>query len=502
MPSRPNNLPVSRPPPPNLSRPPPPNLSKSSSIAPRYRPPLPYSKFQKGESREADDEYWEDDDWDDDDDDDDTWSMAGTPVNTTASYGRDTISYSTVDRVNRNHSQIQKVESKTGTYNPFNNFAHFTKIGGDAYLLGSYGSTLPSNSDCVIIIEGPDGFVNRESYVCSVKSPKKETKYHGIKTFTTYQLTPSFSGIQVSRRYNHFNWLQHRLCSKYPTLAIPPMPDRQFVGRFEESFVNERLQHLQVWIDRICQHPVVANSETFMHFLTCTNKKVWSEVKRRSKKDENAGARFFLTVQGPPMDSKQAEIRIEKFQRFVKVFDESLKHLTNTGEQNLKKYERSFGKQFQKLGSSFTSLSKSFELDERQNSQNLIVAISNTGKAYEDIGQLFVKQPTNDIIPLLEGIQEYRGLLSCFHGSITMHKAATSKIGGEKAAGLSEVELKAIEERANVVSATVIAEIQHFNLYRCEDFKNYMETYLQKQIEFYHEVASRLEGTLKLYQKA
>lgn len=45
-------------------------------------------------------------------------------------------------------------------------------------------------------------------------------------------------------------------------------------GRFEDDFVNQRLRQLQLWMDRMCNHPVVADSDVFKHFLTCTDEKV------------------------------------------------------------------------------------------------------------------------------------------------------------------------------------------------------------------------------------
>ena len=45
-------------------------------------------------------------------------------------------------------------------------------------------------------------------------------------------------------------------------------------GRFEDDFVSSRLKQLQLWIDRMCKHPVISHSEVFVHFLSCTDDKV------------------------------------------------------------------------------------------------------------------------------------------------------------------------------------------------------------------------------------
>ena len=46
------------------------------------------------------------------------------------------------------------------------------------------------------------------------------------------------------------------------------------VGRFEEDFITARLKQLQMWIDRMCKHPIISRSEVFIHFLSCTDDKV------------------------------------------------------------------------------------------------------------------------------------------------------------------------------------------------------------------------------------
>lgn len=64
-------------------------------------------------------------------------------------------------------------------------------------------------------------------YTVQIASPKKATKMGGLKSFIAYTLTPSFSNVEVSRRYKHFDWLHDRLNEKFNLIAIPPLPDKQ-----------------------------------------------------------------------------------------------------------------------------------------------------------------------------------------------------------------------------------------------------------------------------------
>ena len=61
--------------------------------------------------------------------------------------------------------------------------------------------------------------------------------------------------------------ISHKILGKFGRWAW-------FAGRFEDDFVSQRLRQLQAWVDRMCKHPVVAHSDVFQHFLTCTDDKV------------------------------------------------------------------------------------------------------------------------------------------------------------------------------------------------------------------------------------
>ncbi|CAM9211304.1 unnamed protein product, partial [Lampetra planeri] len=93
----------------------------------------------------------------------------------------------------------------------FNRFSTFVKSGGEAFVLGQA---------CAPVSAG--------------ERPKRETKFKGMKSFTSYRLSPSWSGAAaVGRRYKHFDWLHARLLHKYPVISVPQLPEKQATGRFE-----------------------------------------------------------------------------------------------------------------------------------------------------------------------------------------------------------------------------------------------------------------------------
>ncbi|KAK0079828.1 hypothetical protein PV326_008515, partial [Microctonus aethiopoides] len=122
-----------------------------------------------------------------------------------------------------------------------NKFSTLIKSGEENFLLGT--KIIPVPEDEKIFIEETDDerckwIATGEPYNCVITSPKKGSKLKGLKSFIVYQLTPTFNNIQVSRRYKHFDWLHERLEEKYCFIAIPPLPDKQISGRYDEQFIE------------------------------------------------------------------------------------------------------------------------------------------------------------------------------------------------------------------------------------------------------------------------
>jgi sorting nexin-9/18/33 len=191
--------------------------------APPQQPPQP----AKGQ------QDWNDDDFDSDFDDDSA-SQTGTQQhnqNALAVPSSNTnLSGSTGDISSLGReSKKMSATSKTS----FNRFSPFVKSGAENYILGKIHVPVPP-AEIVAIVELSEKKYMWESvtppYSCTIASPKKDTKFKGLKSFIAYQLTPSFNNIQVSRRYKHFDWLHERLTAKFSYIPIPPLPDKQITG--------------------------------------------------------------------------------------------------------------------------------------------------------------------------------------------------------------------------------------------------------------------------------
>lgn len=434
---------------------------------------------------------WGDDSWDDDD------SQASEFTST------NDVSAATTPQSHLQPIHVSK-PSQPSIKKSINRLSYFVKSGGEDYILGLKSCNVNQNDLIHIIDEdstlkwSPSYF----TYTVKVENPKKESKMKGLKSYIAYQVTPSDTGICVSRRYKHFDWLHERLQDKFTTIPIPSLPDKQISNRYQEEFITNRLIQLQSWVNRVCRHPVLSQSTVWKHFITCTDDKQWKNGKRRAEKDELVGGLFFLTIQIPEnafIDSS-TDLKLEKFFRFVTRMDESTKHIYNASVEMAKRYQSVHQKEFMKLSSVFIGLADVFgsSPSKTPDNQSLVNSIRNTGQVYAKIAGQFDHQVNFDYIPLGNLMHEYRGILTAWPEIYQIYKGAISK-KKEHENRLDKDALDGINKRADVVTYATVAEMNHFQEERVRDFNQVMRVYLTGQLKLYKEIVSNLESALEQF---
>lgn len=147
------------------------------------------------------------------------------------------------------------------------------------------------------IAAGPRWLGDQSGFVVQIRTnPNKGSKFSGMKQFTTYDLESSGTHFVVQRRFKHFTWLVARLAESFACINIPPLPEKQLQGRFDEVFVERRRRGLQRFLNRVAAHPVLGPSSVFRHFLTATDQKVWKTGKRLAEQQGAAGFLSTLTI--------------------------------------------------------------------------------------------------------------------------------------------------------------------------------------------------------------
>ncbi|KAL0884155.1 hypothetical protein ABMA27_016163 [Loxostege sticticalis] len=392
-----------------------------------------------------------------------------------------------------------------------NKFAPSSKVSGESYLLGTLNVEVP-DSEKVYIIQDEDGYIWSpipQPYCVTVASPKKESKFKGIKSFIAYQLTPSFNNIQVSRRYKHFDWLHERLQEKFTLIPIPPLPDKTISGRYDEQLIERRRVQLQEFVDWMCRHPVLSKSEVWQHFLTCTDEKRWKAGKRQAERDALLGLNYCISLVVPEKALLQSQVDhiTEQCHTFINSMDTSVKSVSNMCLAQTKRFQGPYKTDCQKVGEAFYNLGNALSLDEGTivSTSKLTSAIKLTGGAYIEIGRMYDEQPKYDWEPLGDKFHLYKGIVGSFPDVLGNHKGAVQKKREcERLTAEHKMEVAQLNEvlrRTDVISYALLAEINHFKAERTTDIKATMQKFLRQQITFYKKIVDKLETTLQQYDE-
>ncbi|KAH8361532.1 hypothetical protein KR084_007179 [Drosophila pseudotakahashii] len=473
-------------------------------------PPLP----RYDHTADDDGSNWDDeDDWSDDND---TYSEIGPGGQKSAGQAARAggLSHSTSDYDNKHlpiapsddTQSLASVAGGTGAAGTVKK-GMFAKS-SDSYILG-LSSPKEKIPECEMAYITPvEDFIyqwtqNHSPYSVVVASPKKESKFKGMKTFIAYQLTPSFNNISVSRRYKHFDWLHERLVDKFCLIPVPPLPDKQISGRYEEQFVEHRRVQLQEFVDWVCRHPVISKCEVWYHFLTCRDEKIWKSGKRKAERDPYMGVNYCLAISPPDKNLLHSKVdaQMELGTQFIHNMDVAVRNLNNISNDMAKRSMTQSKKEFQRIGDGLSDLAKALAIDERRaptrNAVPLSESVGRIGGIFIGIGQAFGEQPKLDWIPLSDRLHIYRGVLNCFPDIFSTHKGALQKRKDcERLAGegkMNNPQLIDVNRRTDVVSYTVLAELTHFKSERDTHLKHTLKNFIAEQIKFYQGVVMRLQ---------
>uniref|UniRef100_A0A182IRN7 Sorting nexin n=1 Tax=Anopheles atroparvus TaxID=41427 RepID=A0A182IRN7_ANOAO len=375
---------------------------------------------------------------------------------------------------------------------------------GDTYLMGLPVPDVSESERVQVLTMEQQGAVwkpMRDPYTVTVDSPKKEKKFNGLKSYIAYQLTPSFNNIPVARRYKHFDWLHVRLVDKFCLIPIPPLPDKQISGRYDEEFVEHRRVQLQEFVDWVCRHPILSSCAVWMHFLTCTDEKKWKTGKRTAEKDPLVGTMFCASIFPPERTllASQVDPQVESANMFVPQMSAAVKTLFAICGDQSKMFQVQWKKEYQRIGEGFSEMARALGTDERRATTQISLSnsVGQAAGVFIAIGQLFGEQPKHDFVPLSDRLHIYRGLLAGWPDTLGEYRNAVQKrkdcerMTAEQK--MDNGQLQEVNRRVDVMSYALLAEMSHFREERDTHLKDTIRNFLGAQIEFYKSIVQKLE---------
>jgi sorting nexin-9/18/33 len=191
--------------------------------------------------------------------------------------------------------------------------------------------------------------------------------------------------------------------------------------------------------------------------------KEWKAGKRRAERDDLVGAAFFLTVQSPQgLVLEDSDATVENFGKFSRQMDESLITLRDRMASHCEKCSGPFKREYERIGAAITTVGECFGGDKNSYALGLTQAVKYTGDTYEKIGQLYEDQPKYDLLPLIDGVKEYLGLLSTFPDLVQVHKGVVEKVkGGKKMqeeGKMTESNFAEVADRTDCLSSVILGK--------------------------------------------
>jgi sorting nexin-1/2 len=334
----------------------------------------------------------------------------------------------------------------------------------------------------------------------------------------------------VLRRYSDFLWLYDRLQEERPGAIVPPIPEKQPVGRFSPAFVEARRRELERFIRRVAIHPELQDSACLDTFLRADD--VTLQAAKNSKTNvvlqqsimmphmsappqmmmttppkKEGFKRWFAetktSMTGDLVRSPDDEL-FEEIQRYVHGLDTQMKNVATQATGLVRKGKEmanglfEFGLAFNLLGQSEAdalgdALCKLGETADR---------LSVLSAEHADQESMHFEDPLVDMIKMIHSAKlalhkrhEKRLTYStCLQEVESKHSQLAklrAQFGMEAKAYAMEMSLKRGQDAAEVaredfagVSQRVLREVDRFKRETTEDMRRTVLEYIQLQVEY------------------
>lgn len=360
----------------------------------------------------------------------------------------------------------------------------------------------------------------------------------GMNKYTSYRVdvrapggdmmtTQAFSA--VLRRFSDFLWLYEKLQHERAGAIVPPVPEKQPVGRFSPSFVENRRRDLERFLRRVATHPELqdcacldtflrADDVTFQAAKHSTGSVILQQssmmphmssppqlMMARPKKEgfKRWFAETKTSMSGDLVKSPDDEL-FEEIQRYVHGLDTQMKNVSTQASGLVRKGKEianglfEFGLAFNLLGQSEAdalgdALCKLGETADR-------LSVLSAEHADKEASEF--EDPLVDMIKMIHAVKlalhkrhEKRLTYSTCLQEVESRQSQLAKlraqIGMEAKAYAAEMSLRRAQEAAEVgrdefatVSQRVLREVDRFKRETAEDMRRTVLEYIRLQVEY------------------
>ncbi|KZV66474.1 hypothetical protein PENSPDRAFT_701163 [Peniophora sp. CONT] len=407
-----------------------------------------------------------------------------------------------------------------------------------------------SEADRHFVDAGPSWRAKVPPFRIMVHSPSKRASMLS-GSFTVYSVTSLFhlpkpdthdadeahaTRITVHRRFSHFVVLHTALTRRLPGIALPPLPEKQYAGRFNDDFVEARRGDLERYLQKVVRHPVARYAEILTFFLGCESDTEWKRQLPRHLALPPAGPTFYANVFHPEfnVDADEAGDVVYRFEAHMKtvgkgvqglrgVFGQTrqartemskaerllsyslfslvtgkqlaMSHIEDTGDDEEEEEEPDdpieAAKRRARKGKSVVNQAGAWCWKENcQQCLKLTKALVKTGETLQSVADLYDDHARRTQLHTHDMLKTVAHPSPIYAPVIDTHKNALRRYA-ESSHG-SDAADEQVAARCETVLNTTMAEIETYHTQKVEDFSSIAKEHLDGEIEFYEQVLARL----------
>jgi sorting nexin-1/2 len=324
----------------------------------------------------------------------------------------------------------------------------------------------------------------------------------------------------VLRRYSDFLWLYERLHMERAGAIVPPIPEKQPVGRFSPAFVEDRRVNLERFLRRVAVHPELQDSKCLDAFLRADD--VTFQAQKAQKGEAILASSAAMYASPPKQDGFKrwfAEAKTSIAGDLVKspdddLFDEIHRYVSGLDSQmkNVSQQATGLVRKGKEIANGLFEFGLAFNLLGQSEADALGDALGKMGETADALSVLSAEHAQREMAQFEEPLQDYiktihavklalqrrhekRLTYSTRLAEVESKQANLSKLraqpGQESKAYAAEMSLRRAQEASQVarddfaaVSQRVLREVDRFKREKAEDMKRTVLDYINLQVEY------------------
>ncbi|KAF5369089.1 hypothetical protein D9758_002873 [Tetrapyrgos nigripes] len=360
----------------------------------------------------------------------------------------------------------------------------------------------------------------------------------------------SSTRITVQRRYSHFVLMHTALTRRLPGIALPPLPEKQYAGRFNQDFVEARRGDLERYIDRVVRHPVARYAEVVTWFLSCESESEWKRLAPFYLAQPPAGSSFYAHVFHPAfnLDLEDAEEAVERFAVHTKTLGRGVEALRGhfgkirEARVEMSKADRLLSYSLFSLitsqplasGGQFSGIAEEEEDEDEDHYPNnvngtvqgystkkhkgkgttnkdgawcwregceecliLTKTIQRTADSLQSVADMYDDHARRTQLATHESLKGVAHPATVYDGVITTHRSTLTRYRDiDAGVDARDAEMAA---RCETVLNTTMAEMETYHAQKLEDFSLLTKEHLDGEIQLYEQILLRLRSARKAF---